>query len=362
MLGEIEQLDFELPPALEATAPPEVRGAGRDDVRMMVSWSSTDRIVHERFRALPRFLESGDVVVINTSGTRAAAIDGRRADGSTIAVHLSTEIDERHWVVELRTRREKSTLPLRDGAPNETIALPGASSLRLIAPHGRAGARTTDEIRTAMDGVRLWDAELELDRTIDEYLRAFGRPIRYGYVEREWPIESYQNVYAQVPGSAEMPSAGRPFTHELITSLVAHGIVVVPIVLHTGVASLEDHEAPYEERFDVPSGTATIVNAARASGGRIIAVGTTVVRALESAARSDGTVAPTDGWTDLVITPERGVRVVDGLLTGLHEPRATHLAMLAAIAGADHVRTAYSAALAERYLWHEFGDVHLLLP
>jgi S-adenosylmethionine:tRNA ribosyltransferase-isomerase len=167
----------------------------------------------------------------------------------------------------------------------------------------------------------------------------------------------YQNVYATEPGSAEMPSAGRPFTPQVITRLVANGVMVAPIVLHTGVASLEPDETPYPEYVRVPRGTSDVVNVTRERGGRIIAVGTTVVRALETAGG-----APFDGWTDLVITPERGVRVVDGLLTGWHEPEASHLMMLEAIAGRQLLERSYAASLAEGYLWHEFGDTHLIVP
>jgi S-adenosylmethionine:tRNA ribosyltransferase-isomerase len=154
-----------------------------------------------------------------------------------------------------------------------------------------------------------------------------------------------------------MASAGRPFTPEVITRLVAQGVMVAPIVLHTGVASLEADEHPYPEYVHVPETTAALVRMTHANGGRVIAIGTTVVRALETAGCD-----AYDGWTDLVITPERGVRVVDGLLTGWHEPEASHLLMLEAIAGRELLEASYAASLAEGYLWHEFGDTHLILP
>ena len=139
------------------------------------------------------------------------------------------------------------------------------------------------------------------------YLADHGHPIRYGYVPREWPLDAYQTVFATEPGSAEMPSAGRPFTPELITRLVAAGVQIAPIVLHTGVSSLERHEAPYPERYAVPETTARLVNATRWWGGRVIAVGTTVVRALETVADEAGAIAAGEGWTRLVVTPERGL-------------------------------------------------------
>jgi S-adenosylmethionine:tRNA ribosyltransferase-isomerase len=212
------------------------------------------------------------------------------------------------------------------------------------------------------DSARLWIAELSLPQPVFSWLAVHGRPIRYAYVERRWPIGMYQNVYASEPGSAEMPSAGRPFTPEVLTRLVAKGVGVTPIVLHTGVASLEADELPYPERVRVPASTAARIDATRAAGGRVIAVGTTAVRAVETAADETGHVHPFDGWTELVVTPERGVRAVDGLLTGWHEPEASHLLMLEAVAGRPLLEASYAASLAEGYLWHEFGDLHLVLP
>ncbi|MET4923984.1 S-adenosylmethionine:tRNA ribosyltransferase-isomerase, partial [Streptomyces sp. PSRA5] len=216
-------------------------------------------------------------------------------------------------------------------------------------------------------GTRLWWARVA-GGDVAGLLRRHGRPIRYGYTERDQPLSAYQTVFAlpspDGSGSAEMPSAGRPFTARLVAELVSRGVQFAPIRLDTGVASAEAHEPPYPERFEVPAATARLVNAAKAGpgGGRIVAVGTTAVRALESAAGPGGTVRAASGWTDLVVTPRRGVRVVDGLLTGLHEPEASHLLMLEAIAGRQALECAYTEALRHLYLWHEFGDVHLVLP
>jgi S-adenosylmethionine:tRNA ribosyltransferase-isomerase len=180
-------------------------------------------------------------------------------------------------------------------------------------------------------------------------------------VPRPWPLSAYQTVFATEPGGAEMPSAARPFTTELVTRLVAGGVAIAPIVLHAGLSSPELHEPPAPERYRVPAATAHLVNAAHARGARVVAVGTTVVRALETVAGPDGTVHPGEGWTELVVEPERGVRTVDGLLTGWHEPEASHLRMLAAVAAPAVLTAAYRAALAAGYRWHEFGDSHLIL-
>jgi S-adenosylmethionine:tRNA ribosyltransferase-isomerase len=198
------------------------------------------------------------------------------------------------------------------------------------------------------------------------YLLKHGVPIRYSYVPRDWPLTAYQTVFAQDPGSAEMPSASRPFSLSVVAQLVSRGVLIAPLTLHCGVSSLEGEEDPYPEPYAVPPATADLVNHVRARGGRVIAGGTTVVRALETAALrsggADGRVAASAGWTSHVVTPETGVHAVDGLLTGLHEPRSSHLRMLAAFAGPELLGRCYQAAIDEGYLWHEFGDVHLLLP
>ena len=209
---------------------------------------------------------------------------------------------------------------------------------------------------------RLWLARIDLPQPLEIYLAEHGQPIRYGYVPDRWPISAYRNVYATEPGSAEMPSAGRPFTPELITRLVASGVLVAPITLHTGVSSQEWHERPYPERFRVPWHTASLINSVHDWGGRVIAVGTTVVRAVETVAEPDGKVAPDEGWASLVVTPERGFWAIDGLLTGLHEPDSSHIDILRAAAGDELLARSYDAALEQGYRWHEFGDSHLILP
>ena len=339
---------FELPPALEASEPPEARGLERDEVRLMVTYRSDGHVVHTRFCEIPSFLRAGDALVINTSATRPAALPVRRANGDRYVLHLSTRLPAGLWLVELRIPSGRATEPFFGADAGEVLVLPQGARVTLKAPYG--GRR------------RLWAASIWLPDTVDAYLARHGRPIRYSYLTEEWPLSYYQTVYATEPGSAEMPSAGRAFTGETITQLVARGVYVTPLVLHTGVASLEAKEAPYEEVYRVPPTTARLINHAREVGGRVIAVGTTVVRALETVAAKDGRVRPGEGWTDLVVTPQRGIRAVDGLLTGWHEPQASHLAMLEALAGTDQVRMAYHEALRERYLWHEFGDLHLIMP
>jgi S-adenosylmethionine:tRNA ribosyltransferase-isomerase len=338
---------FELPAELEASSPPEARGLTREAVRMLVAYRGDGRLVHSHFADLPRFLEEGDLVVVNTSGTLAAEFSGSDSSGRPLEVHLSTALPAGLWTVELRRHGE----PWFVARAGEVIDTDGGGKVTLLSPY--AGHP---------EGVRLWVATVVTPQPLHTFLAVHGRPIRYGYVEGSWPISSYQNVYVTEPGSAEMPSAGRPFTPQVITRLVAEGVGVTPVVLHTGVASLDAAEPPYPEPFRVGATTARRINDTRRDGGRVVAVGTTVVRALETVVGARGDVHPASGWTSTVITPDHVIKSVDGLLTGWHEPEASHLAMLEAVAGRSLLEASYQAALDEGYLWHEFGDVHLVLP
>jgi len=329
----------ELRPELEAHEPPEARGISRDDVALMVSRSRGQSVSHHRFGDLPGLLMPGDLLVVNNSGTLPSAVPVSHE----LVVHFSTAMPDGTWLVELRFGNGAATVPYRGGAAGDRLVLPGGALLRLVS-------RFTG---------RLWRATLST--AVVPYLLRHGRPIRYSYVRHAWPIEAYQTVFATTPGSAEMPSAGRPFSPEVVTRLVSRGVTVAPITLHTGVSSLEDNEDPYPEPYDVPPATARLVELTRQHGGRVIAIGTTVVRALETAALA-GEMGPASGWTTHVVTPEAGLHAVDGLLTGLHEPRSSHLRMLAAFAGEDLLSDCYDEAAEHGYRWHEFGDVHLLLP
>jgi S-adenosylmethionine:tRNA ribosyltransferase-isomerase len=338
---------FALPPEAEASSPPEWRGLARDEVRLMAVTPSG--IAHARFRQLPELLEPGDLVVVNTSATLPARVEARRADGALVPLHVSTQLDDGDWVVELR--RPDNAGPDLGAEPGTLLALPGGVRLRLVEGH-------PDRKRPA----RLWRARPAPSVPIAAFLPAHGRPIGYRYLAGDFPLADRQNVWASEPGSAEMASAGRPFSAEVVVRLVARGVVVAPLVLHTGVSSPELHEPPYPERFAVPAVTARLVESTRAAGGRVVAVGTTVTRALETAAWDDGVVRAASGWTSLVLGPDRPARVVTGLVTGLHAPEASHLQLLEAVAGPSMVARAYEAAVAERYLWHEFGDSMVFLP
>jgi len=339
---------FTLPPGSEATAPPERRGLARDAVRLLVARPGD--VHHAVFRDLADHLEPGDLVVVNTSATRPAALEGQRLDGRRTPVHVATATDDGSWVVEVR--RADNSGPETDVREGERIQLAGGVSLLVESSFPRGGAL----------GSRLWRTRPKPELPLTSFLHDHGRPIRYGYLSEKWPLGDLQTVYADEPGSAEMPSAGRPFSHRLLVRLISKGVAVAPIVLHAGVSSQEKHEPPMPERDRVPEATARLVSSTRQAGRRVVAVGTTVVRALESATTTDGEVTAATDWTDLVLGPDRPARAVTGLVTGLHEPEASHLLLLEAVAGADLVRRAYAEAVAQRYLWHEFGDSMLFLP
>ena len=361
--------DFTLPASREATSPPEARGLRRDEVRLLISRLREDSIEHARFHELPRWLSAGDLLVVNTSGTLNAALTAVAEDGREFELHLSTPLPGGFWTVEVRVPGEGASLPYRKALAGARYRLPEGGEAALLAPYPLVDTVSAES--------RLWIAALQLPAAAPAYLDRNGFPIRYKYVPDRWPASMYQTVFATEPGSAEMPSAGRPFTPELVTRLVSSGVQVAPLLLHTGVASLEDHEPPYEEFFRVPRETADQVNAARHSGHRVIAVGTTVVRALESVTDERGTTSPGEGWTDLVVSAERPVRSVTGIITGLHEPRATHLMMLEQVIAtalrsgspdtrldaraASQLERAYTEAMKHGYLWHEFGDSHLII-
>ncbi len=349
-------IEFELPDALSADRPPEARGVPRDQVRLLMA--SPHGRQHARFADLGRFLRRGDLIVVNTSATLAAAVDAIRIPLSgrpePVVVHIAAELDD-GWVIELRTA-PAGARPLLIARPGERIQFEAGTGRTLRGPTRAATAAVTAK------GTRLWRAAGAEPRVVHELMNRRGRPIRYGYVGTQWPLSAYQTVFAREPGSAEMPSAARPFTYELVTRLIGQGVLFAPVLLHCGVSSLEAHEPPPAERFAVTERTAELVNHVKARGGRVIAAGTTVTRALESATDGHGRVRPADGWTDLVLGPDRPARAVTGLITGLHAPGASHLLLLEAVAGRELVRQSYAAALQQQYLWHEFGDSCLLLP
>jgi S-adenosylmethionine:tRNA ribosyltransferase-isomerase len=340
--------DFHIPPEREASAPPEACGVPRDGVRLLVAWRSCGCVAHGSFRAMPGYLEPGDVLVVNTSRTLPAALPATTTDGRQVLLHFSTRLPGGDWVVELRRRLEDGGRSLPGCRPGDQVRLPGGYSAVLQAPYA--------------DGGRLWVAMTDVRQGWLEYLLGHGRPIRYSHVARDWPLSCYQTIFANEWGSAEMPSAARPFTPAVLRELERRGIDIAPLVLHSGVSSLEVGEPPQAEYFSITEATAERVNRAKLSGARVIAVGTTVVRALESCTGEDLLVRARNGWTTRLVSPESPPVVATGLVTGFHEPRGTHLELVEAFLGRAGLLRTYAEAVREGYLWHEFGDVQLVLP
>lgn len=340
------ELDFNRPQALQASSPPERRGLERDEVRLLVTTERGHE--HARFRDLPRFLAPGTLLVVNTSATLPASLPAHHPALGQILANVSTWYGGEVYLVELRrSAAEPGPLPVEVGDHLEIAGEPA----RLVAPHPGLP--------------RLWFVRVE--SSLRPVMERAGSPICYGYLEAPYPpLADYQTLFARQPGSAEMPSAGRPFTPRVINDLQVRGIGLAGVTLHTGVSSHEveaddvEEQVLYAEPFEVPRSTAEAVNAARREGRSVIAVGTTVIRALESA-WNGGQAHPAAGFTRLLVHPGRPVRSVDGLITGLHDPLASHLAMLHAVAPGELVRAGYAEAVREGYLWHEFGDSHLIL-
>ncbi|MEQ9439407.1 MAG: S-adenosylmethionine:tRNA ribosyltransferase-isomerase [Cyclobacteriaceae bacterium] len=343
-------IQFDLPEHLVCPKPTEDRGVSRDDVRLLVT-SGSGLVDHATFKQLDQYLTAGDVLVVNTSATVASALPILLPNRRVGRVHLSNRVKEREWLVEIREVSQNRTMRWKEGEVGMRFPLPGSAELVLKKRYYKNH-----------QWLDLWVAELRSQEPWKEYLQSQAQPIQYEKLDKRYPLEYYQTYFSFHPGSAEMPSAGRGFTGELVEKLLAKGVSLVPILLHTGVSSLEEHEKPYPEYMEISPVSAAILNAAKNQGRRIIAVGTTAVRAVESAVDQAGRVIPFQGNTELYIEAEYPVKVINGLLTGFHEPKASHLHMLQAIAGFDHVQRAYEVAIAAEYYWHQFGNLHLILP
>ena len=340
-------IQFQLSPELEAHEPAEFRGLRRDQVRLMVLPRLAGALIHTRFDALGLYLRPGDLLVVNTSRTLPALLKAHDEQGKAVEVRLAHRQNDELW----------------DGLLLEGRKQVGRTGMQLDFGQG---------LSAQVEGSRpdlpfLW--QIRFDRCcmpLLDLIYRLGEPIRYYYVENSLPIDLYQTVYAREPGSVEMPSAGRPFSWELLLSLRRKGIGLASITLHAGLSSTRDDALDAarpvsDEEFRLPAETAQAINATHAQGGRVIAVGTTVVRAVETAVNPDGAVEAAHGWTHLRIRPDYKLRAIDGLLTGMHEPRTTHLDMLSAFVAPDRLQAAYQEAIRLKYLWHEFGDMNLIL-
>jgi S-adenosylmethionine:tRNA ribosyltransferase-isomerase len=345
-----EIIQFTLPEHLACPKPTEERGIGRDEVRLLVTTGSAE-IEHTTFSHLDKYLQTGDILVVNTSAMRASALPVSLPGGRKGMVHVSNRLNAREWLIEIREIRENKTIRWKEGEEEMRFHLPDEASVIL--------RKRFYKDRQLLD---LWVAEFATKPDPEAYLAKYAQPIRYNKLNERYPLSYYQTFFSLHPGSSEMPSAGRGFTRALVERLLKKGIVFAPVLLHTGVSSLEENESPYPEYMEISPVSAALINTAKELRKRIIAVGTTTVRAVESAVDRNGVIGPYVGSTDLFIDETRVMKVVDGLLTGFHEPRASHLKMIQALAGFEHVDRAYRAALDANYYWHQFGDLHLILP
>jgi S-adenosylmethionine:tRNA ribosyltransferase-isomerase len=343
---------FTLPPELSAKEPPERRGIARDRVRLMEIDLYTRQVAHSRFDRLSDFLHPGDLLVFNSSRTLPAALDACEAPvGPCMQVRLAGHLPDDSWLALLLCQQgDPFACGMRSGMP-----IYFSPQLSAIVEESDRNIPRLWKLRFSQSGTELIDSFYHL-----------GQPIRYEYVSAPWDLEYYQTVYAKEPGSSEMPSAGRAFTWKLLFELRRQGIQTAQIVLHTGLSSymdddLDAHHLASEEEYFISAETAEKINHTHQAGGRVVAVGTTVVRALESAVDATGQVQAQHNYTRLRITSHHKLKVVEGLLTGLHEPEASHLDLLTAFLPADVIQSAYGEAVQQEYLWHEFGDLNLLI-
>lgn len=343
-------IQFELPDRLACPKPTELRNLERDRVRLLVTRES-DRIEHTVFSNVDQYLQKGDVLVVNTSATRASALPIMLPDNRKGMAHFSTRVNNHQWLVEIREIKGDKTIRWKEGEEEMEFHFPDGAEIKLKR-----------KFYQERELLHLWVAEFITEQEHETYLAEHAQPIKYDKLSEPYPLDFYQTFFSSQPGSSEMPSAGRGFTQNLVKRLLEKGVVFAPILLHTGVSSLEENESPYPEYMEINSASAAIINSAKKEGRRVIATGTTAVRAVESVVNEAGEVFPYVGYTELFIDDGYRMRIINGLLTGFHEPRASHLNMLQSLAGFDHIERAYNSAIENNYFWHQFGDLHLILP
>lgn len=342
---------FNLPDALSATKPPELRGVNRDRVKLLVINRGNGSTFNSTFNHLSDFLKKGDLLIFNSSRTLPASLKTIRSKKNLPSeIRLAEHLPDDSWLV----------LILFEGEKKNDSALKAGQRIEFDA-----GLTAVIEDRDSRNP-RLWKVRFsEKGAELINIFYKIGKPIRYGYISAPLPLEYYLTVFAVDPGSSEMPSAGRAFTWKMLFDLKNNNIATSFVTLHTGLSSyMDDNLTSHpisEEEYFVPHGAAAKIRETKAAGGRIIAVGTTVVRALESAAANTGKVIPGHCYTNLKITPEYKLKVADGLITGFHEPEASHLNLISAFLNPAQIKKAYEEAIEKKYLWHEFGDLCLIL-
>lgn len=344
MEKKVQSLDFHLPASLNATHPPERRGLRRDQVKMMVLDRVTGNVIHDRFIQLENYLKAGDILVLNNSRTIPAILRGDwhrsgKVIGRNIELRLARKKNDSVWEVLFVATNVKSgdCFKFSDSLEAKVIGEVFNSPLKII--------------QFTLQGNDLY-----------EELYSMGEPIRYEYIHHPWNLDYYQTVFASMPGSVEMPSAGRAFSWEILLKLQKRGVRLVFLQLHTGLSYLLDDEYAHSpedhfEEYSIRQEDMEAIKKAKDSGGKVIAAGTTVVRALETAVLKSAV----KGWTNLYITSDYELQLVDGIITGFHEPKASHLDMLTAFVEETRLFEAYDIAVEQNYLWHEFGDINLII-
>ena len=328
---------FELPEELIAQTPiPE-----RDHSRLLVLDKDTGEIVHRHFYELPDYLEPEDCLVINDSRVLPARLLGCRSSGGSVELVLLRNLGEGKW--ECLSRPGRKTKP----------------GTELSFGEGELTATVLDVIE---GGNRI--VQFNYEGIFLEVLERLGKMPLPPYIKAELQdAERYQTVYSRELGSAAAPTAGLHFTQELLEKIRAKGVKVCPVTLHVGLGTfrpvkedeIEDHEM-HSEFCIIPEETAHIVTETKENGGRVIAVGTTSCRTLESFARENGTLCASSGWTNIFIYPGYRFRCVDALVTNFHLPESTLIMLVSALAGREHILNAYETAVRERYRFFSFGD------
>ncbi|WP_349408278.1 S-adenosylmethionine:tRNA ribosyltransferase-isomerase [Pseudalkalibacillus sp. SCS-8] len=341
-------IEFHLPTELNAVGPPESMGGRRDDVKLLILDRKTGGIHHDRFNNIDEHFKPGDLLILNISRTLPASFKVNIRRGNQI---IASE-------VEVRLGQRKSNSVWKVLFIHFTVQKGDEIIFsRILKAVVRSKNKSTPLVTIcfSLRGKELYNQ-----------LYLLGEPIRYEYIQHDWPLTAYQTVYGTVPGSVEMVSAGRAFSWELLLRLKKRGVGLATITLHTGLSYYGNdqwHVGPADslEEYEVPANTIEAIKETKLRGGKVIAVGTTVVRAVESAVDTQGVPVEKKGWTNLHIDETFSLNVVNGLLTGFHEPKASHLDMLSAFIKPHLLKAAYQKAIDHKYLWHEFGDINLIL-
>jgi S-adenosylmethionine:tRNA ribosyltransferase-isomerase len=338
---KVQDFDYSLPEELVAQEPL----AERDESRMLVLHRLSGEVEHRSFRDLPEYVRPGDVVVLNNSKVIRARLFGRKKTGARVEVLLLSKREDSNWEALVRPGQK---------IPTGTTLVFAAGLVGEVLARTPAGGRII---------------RFEAPMPVDEAIERVGEVPTPPYIKKRLADpDRYQTVYADEPGSAAAPTAGLHFTQMMLERVRAAGAQTVCITLHVGLGTfrpvralhVEEHKM-HEEHFEMSEPVARTIREAKASGGRVLAIGTTVTRTLESSLAADGSVAAGEGWTSLFIYPGHRFKAVDMLLTNFHLPKSTLLMLVSALAGRERILAAYDLAVDKRYRFFSFGDAMLII-